>query len=42
MLDEEEYEDDFEEDENDPFADRNAVSTPGVERSEPSWPTGPT
>ena len=31
-------EDDFEEeDENDPFADRNAVTTPKVERSEPSW-----
>lgn len=25
------------EDENDPFADRNAVITPRVERSEPSW-----
>ena len=25
------------EDENDPFADRNAVATPQVERSEPSW-----
>ena len=33
-----EEEDDFEEeDENDPFADRNAVTTPKVERSEPSW-----
>ncbi|PMD18831.1 VHS domain-containing protein [Hyaloscypha hepaticicola] len=35
---EEEDEDDFEEeDENDPFADRNAVTTPKVERSEPVW-----
>jgi hypothetical protein len=33
-----EDEDDFvEEDENDPFADRNAVTTPKVERSEPVW-----
>jgi LAS seventeen-binding protein 5 len=33
-----EEDDDFEEeDENDPFADRNAVTTPKVERSEPSW-----
>lgn len=33
-----EEEDDFEEeDENDPFADRNAVTTPKVERSEPTW-----
>lgn len=30
-------EDGFEEDENDPFADRNAVITPKVERSEPTW-----
>jgi LAS seventeen-binding protein 5 len=36
--DEDEDEDDFEEeDENDPFADRNAVTTPKVERSEPVW-----
>ncbi len=35
---EEEDEEDFEEeDENDPFADRNAVTTPRVERSEPVW-----
>lgn len=34
---EEEEEDFEEEDENDPFADRNAVTTPKVERSEPSW-----
>lgn len=34
----EEDEDDFEEeDENDPFADRNAVTTPKVERREPQW-----
>ena len=34
----EEEEDDFEdEDENDPFADRNAVVTPKVEKKEPSW-----
>ncbi|RFU30195.1 hypothetical protein B7463_g6120, partial [Scytalidium lignicola] len=34
----EEKEDDIEEeDENDPFADRNAVKTPMVERSEPTW-----
>jgi hypothetical protein len=34
----EEEEDDLEdEDENDPFADRNAVNTPRVERGEPSW-----
>lgn len=26
-----------EEDENDPFADRNAVETPMVEKSEPKW-----
>jgi hypothetical protein len=26
-----------EEDENDPFADRNALSTPMVEKSEPTW-----
>jgi len=26
-----------EEDENDPFADRNAVVTPKVEREEPKW-----
>lgn len=33
-----EEEDDFEEeDENDPFADRNAVVTPGVEKKEPVW-----
>ena len=31
-------EDSFEEeDENDPFADRNAVQTPKVERGEPVW-----
>jgi hypothetical protein len=31
-------EDDYEdEDENDPFADRNAVTTPKVERGEPRW-----
>jgi len=31
-------EDGFEdEDENDPFADRNAVSTPQVEKGEPTW-----
>lgn len=30
-------EDGFEEDENDPFADRNAVITPKVERAEPTW-----
>jgi hypothetical protein len=30
--------DDYEdEDENDPFADRNAVVTPKVERGEPKW-----
>jgi LAS seventeen-binding protein 5 len=35
---EEEDEDDFEEeDENDPFADRNAVTTPKAERFEPVW-----
>jgi len=35
---EDEDEDDFEEeDENDPFADRNAVTTPKVERGEPVW-----
>ena len=35
---EDDDEDDFEEeDENDPFADRNAVTTPKVERSEPRW-----
>ncbi|KUI69170.1 Protein lsb5 [Cytospora mali] len=28
---------DEDEDENDPFADRNAVSTPNAERSEPTW-----
>lgn len=28
---------DDEDDENDPFADRNAVVTPRLERSEPSW-----
>ncbi|ROV91042.1 hypothetical protein VMCG_09602 [Cytospora schulzeri] len=28
---------DDDEDENDPFADRNAVSTPNVERHEPAW-----
>ena len=34
----EEDEDDFEEeDENDPFADRNAVTTPKVEKREPVW-----
>lgn len=34
----EDDDDDFEEeDENDPFADRNAVTTPKFERSEPSW-----
>ena len=33
-------EDDFEEeDENDPFADRNAVNTPKVEKREPVWKT---
>jgi hypothetical protein len=33
-----EEEDDFEEeDENDPFADRNAVVTPGVEKRESDW-----
>jgi hypothetical protein len=33
-----EEEDDFEEeDENDPFADRNALETPGIEKSEPRW-----
>ena len=37
-AEEEEEDDDFEEeDENDPFADRNAVTTPKVERGEPSW-----
>jgi hypothetical protein len=31
-------EDDFQsEDENDPFADRNALHTPRVERDEPTW-----
>jgi LAS seventeen-binding protein 5 len=36
--DDDDDEDDFvEEDENDPFADRNAVTTPKVERSEPVW-----
>jgi len=35
---EDDDEDDFEEeDENDPFADRNAVTTPRVEKSEPKW-----
>ncbi len=35
---EDEDEDDFEEeDENDPFADRNAVTTPKVEKREPVW-----
>lgn len=35
---EDDDEDDFEEeDENDPFADRNAVTTPKVERGEPVW-----
>lgn len=29
--------DDISEDENDPFADSNAVATPAVERSEPRW-----
>lgn len=29
--------DDEDEDENDPFADRNAVVTPKVERNEPAW-----
>lgn len=34
----EEEEDDFEEeDENDPFADRNALTTPRVEKKEPVW-----
>lgn len=28
---------DEDEDENDPFADRNAVSTPNAERNEPAW-----
>lgn len=38
QLPPEDEEDDFEEeDENDPFADRNAVTTPKVERSEPTW-----
>lgn len=33
-----EEEDDFEEeDENDPFADRNALTTPKVEKKEPVW-----
>jgi hypothetical protein len=33
-----EDEDDFQsEDENDPFADRNALHTPKVERDEPTW-----
>ncbi len=32
-----EEDDDEDEDENDPFADRNAVVTPGVERGEPRW-----
>lgn len=32
--DEDSYQD---EDENDPFADRNAVTTPGVEKSNPRW-----
>lgn len=37
-AEEDEDEDEFEEeDENDPFADRNAVTTPKVERSEPVW-----
>lgn len=37
-VEEDEDEDDFvEEDENDPFADRNAVTTPKVERNEPVW-----
>lgn len=35
--DDSEGEDGFEEDENDPFADRNAVITPKVERTEPTW-----
>ena len=36
--DKDEDEDDFEEeDENDPFADRNAVTTPAVEKREPVW-----
>lgn len=26
-----------EEDENDPFADRNALATPRVEKGEPTW-----
>lgn len=30
-------EDDIEDDENDPFADRNAVPTPSVEKAEPRW-----
>ncbi|TAQ85464.1 hypothetical protein B7494_g6200 [Chlorociboria aeruginascens] len=34
---EEEEEHEIEEDENDPFADRNAVSTPLVEHPEPRW-----
>lgn len=34
---EEDGDDDEVEDENDPFADRNAVITPKVERSEPTW-----
>lgn len=35
--DDSEVEDEVDEDENDPFADRNAVITPKVERSEPTW-----
>jgi len=34
---EDEEDDIVEEDENDPFADRNAVATPRVERGEPTW-----
>lgn len=33
--DEDDYNDD--EDENDPFADRNAVKTPKLESDEPKW-----
>ncbi|KAJ4414067.1 hypothetical protein N0V82_008141 [Gnomoniopsis sp. IMI 355080] len=35
--DDSEEEDEIDEDENDPFADRNAVITPKVERAEPTW-----
>lgn len=36
-VDDSEEEDEVDEDENDPFADRNAVITPKVERAEPTW-----